>query len=232
MRVAAVVFPPPAPPIGDGGGVKVFSTPPENAPRTASSARSPTPPRKRRGVKVLVAGLAVAGGTVAFPAFGAEGGLKLLSVTTLIGEIITFAILVWVMMKFVWPPLMGAIESRQKEIADGLAAAEQGKKELADAASSRQQIVAEARASAGKLVGEGEERKAAIVASAREEAEGERSRIVEQGRREVENERAAMRREMQQRVGGLAVVGAAKILRREVDEKAHADIIDSLQKGL
>ena len=160
------------------------------------------------------------------------GGLKLLSVTTLLGEFITFGILIWVMMKFVWPPLTAAIENRRKEIADGLAAAEQGKKDLAAAAAEKDAIVKEARAAAGKIIAEGESQKAAIVASAREEAENEKKRIVQQGVREVETERAAMQRDMQKRIGGLVVSGAARILGREVDPKAHADIVDSLREKI
>ena len=182
----------------------------------------------------ITRGFALALALTTLPSAGAAegGGLKLLSVTTLLGEFITFGILIWVMMKFVWPPLMTAIESRRKEIADGLAAAEQGKKDLAAAADEKAAIVKEARAAAGKIIAEGESQKAAIVASAREEAENEKKRIVQQGVREVETERAAMQRDMQKRIGGLVVSGAARILGREVDPKAHADIVDSLREKI
>lgn len=170
--------------------------------------------------------------SVVSPAMAAEGGLKLLSFSTLLGEMITFAILVWVMMKFVWPPLMKAIESRQKEIADGLAAGEQGRQELLAAEEEKSALLSEARAKTGDIVAGGEKRRTAIVEAAKQEAEAERARIVEQGRRELESERVAMQREMEQKLGGLVIVGATQILQREVDAKAHQDIIESLKKGL
>lgn len=162
----------------------------------------------------------------------AEGGFKLLSFTTLLGEIITFAILVAVVMKFVWPPLMNAVETRQKEIADGLAAAEQGKQDLESAKTRKDELLADARAKAGQLLAEGEKRKSEIVDSARGEAESEKARILEQGQRTLEQERAKMVRELQERVGELAVAGASRILAREVDAKAHDEILDGLKKKL
>lgn len=159
------------------------------------------------------------------------GGLKLLSFTTLIGEIITFAILVWVVMKFVWPPLMNAIETRQQEIADGLAAAERGKQELADADKERALILSEARSKSGEMVADGEQRGNALVDAAKQEAESEKARILESGRREVEAERVAMQREMEEKLGALIIAGAEKVLRREVDANAHRDIVDSMKKA-
>ncbi|MGI9307351.1 MAG: F0F1 ATP synthase subunit B [Gammaproteobacteria bacterium] len=168
---------------------------------------------------------------VAAPA-AAEGGLKLLSFSTLVGEIITFLILVFVVMKFVWPPLMNAVETRQKEIADGLAAAEQGRQELAAADARKTELLADARAKAGSLLAEGQKRKSEIVDAARGESESENNRILEQGRRDLALERAAMCRELQSKVGELALSGAAQVLGREVDAKAHEDIIASLKKSM
>lgn len=165
-------------------------------------------------------------------AAAAEGGLKLLSFTTLIGEMITFAILVYVVMKFVWPPLMGAIETRQKEIADGLAAGERGRQALADADREKDTMLSEARARSGELVADGEKRGSAIVDAARQEAESEKSRIIELGKREVEAERMAMQRALEEKLGALVIAGAEQVLRREVDAKAHQDIIDSMKKAL
>ena len=164
-------------------------------------------------------------------AHAAEGGLKLLSFSTLIGQMITFAILVWVMMKYVWPPLMNAIESRQKEIADGLAAAEQGRQELASAGEEKELLLKEARAKTGDIVADGEQRRSNMIEAAKQEAETERARIIELGRREVDAERISMQREMQEKLGELVVSGATQILRREVDAKAHQDIVDSLKKA-
>ena len=165
-------------------------------------------------------------------ATAAEGGLKLLSFTTLIGEMITFAILVWVVLKFVWPPLMQAVESRQKEIADGLAAAERGQQELAAADREKDVILSQAREKSSGIVADGETRGNAIVDAARQEAEAEKARIIESGRREVEAERAALQRELQEKLGALVIAGTEQILRREVDSNAHRDIIDAMKKAV
>ncbi|MCH9705522.1 MAG: F0F1 ATP synthase subunit B [Proteobacteria bacterium] len=165
-------------------------------------------------------------------AMAAEGGLKLLSFTTLIGEIITFAILVWVVMKFVWPPLMNAIENRQKEIADGLAAAERGHQELADADQTKVTILSEARSKGSDMVADSKQRGDAIIDAARQEAENEKARIIEQGQRDLDAERVAMHRAMEEKLGSLIISGAEQILRREVDTKTHQDIIDSMKKAV
>lgn len=159
-------------------------------------------------------------------------GFKLLSLSTLLGQIITFSILVWVVMKYVWPPLMNAIETRQQEIADGLAAAEQGKQALLEADARKEEVLAEARSRAGQIVSEGEQRRNDLIAAARGDAETEKERILQQGRRDVELERAAMARDMQQQVGALAAVAAAEIVGREVDVAAHVDILESLKAKL
>ena len=182
-------------------------------------------PMKRARIAAAAAAL-----SAAIPA--AAEGLKLLSFTTLLGEIITFAILVAVVMKFVWPPLMNAVETRQKEIADGLAAGAQGKEDLAAAEARKNELLADARTRAGQILAEGEKRKSEIVESARGEAEAENARILEQGRRTIEMERAAMSRELQEKVGELAVAGASRILAREVDAKTHTEIIESLKQKL
>lgn len=162
----------------------------------------------------------------------AEGGLKLLSFTTLIGEMITFAILVWVVLKFIWPPLMNAVEARQKEIADGLAAAERGKQELADADREKDMILSQAREKSSGIVADGETRGNAIVDAARQEAEAEKARIIEAGQREVEADRVALQRELQEKLGALVIAGTEQILRREVDAAAHRDIIDTMKKAV
>ena len=162
----------------------------------------------------------------------AAEGLKLLSFSTLLGEIITFAILIWVVMKFVWPPLMNAIETRQKEIADGLAAAEQGRQELRAADARKDELLTDARAKAAQLIAEAQKRKSEIIDSARGEADAENARILAQGQQALELERATMCRELQQRVGALAISGASQILTREVDAAAHNDIVESLKKSL
>ncbi len=166
------------------------------------------------------------------PSLAHAGELKLLSFTTLIGEMITFAILVWVMFKFVWPPLMGAIETRQKEIADGLAAGEQGRRELEDADKEKATLLQTARQQGSSLVSDAEQRRVSIIEAAKQEAETEKARIIEQGHRELEADRISMNREMQGKLGDLVIAGASQILQREVDAKLHNDIIDSLKKDI
>lgn len=181
---------------------------------------------RRTGILTATAAL------LALAAPASAEGLKLLSISTLLGEIITFAILVYVVKKFVWPPLMKAVEDRQKEIADGLAAAEQGRQELESAQSRKDEMLKDARAKASAVIAEGEKRRAEIVESAKAEAEAEAERILEQGRRNLEMERSAMRRELVQEVGALALAGATRIVEREADAAAHEDIIKSLKKDL
>ena len=164
------------------------------------------------------------------PAFAA--GLNLLSLWTLVGEIITFAILVWVVMKYVWPPLMGAVEKRRKEIAEGLAAGEQGRQDLEAAEKRKDELMSDANAAAAKRLEDSRKRGEEIVAKARQDAESEKARIVAAGHQEVQSERAAMRRELQAKLGALAVAGAAKILRREVDPAAHSGMVESLKQEL
>ena len=167
-----------------------------------------------------------------FPAPAFAAGLNLLSLWTLVGEIITFAILVWVVMKYVWPPLTGAVEQRRREIAEGLAAGEQGRQDLEAAEKRKDELMADANANAGKRLEESRKRGEEIVAQARRDAEAEKARIVAAGHQEVEAERASMQRELRDRLGELAVAGAAKILNREVDPAAHAGMVESLKKEL
>lgn len=184
----------------------------------------------RRAAFPLRAAALAAAAALPAPAFAA--GLNLLSLWTLLGEIVTFAILVWVVMKYVWPPLMGAVETRRKEIAAGLAAGEQGRQELEAAEKRKDELMADANAVAAKRLEDSRKRGEEIVAQARREAESEKARIVAAGHQEVEAEKAAMRRELQNKLGELVVVGAARVLDREVDPAAHAGMVDSLKRQL
>lgn len=168
----------------------------------------------------------------ALPHIAHAEGLKLISFSTLLVEMASFAILVFVFMKFVWPPLMNAIEKRQQEIADGLAAGEQGRRELEEASQEKSALLQQAREQGKGVLSDAEQRKASILDEAKREAEAEKARIIEQGRRDLEAERAAMYRDVENQLSGLVIAGAAQILQREVDAKAHNDIIDSLKKKL
>ncbi|MCX8602157.1 MULTISPECIES: F0F1 ATP synthase subunit B [unclassified Gilliamella] len=147
---------------------------------------------------------------------------------TLLGQAITFVLFVWFCMKFVWPPVIRAIEKRQKEIADGLASAETAKKDLELAKANTSDIMQQAKVEANAIIEQANKRKAAILEEANQEASREKERIVAQGLAEVEAERKRAREELKQQVATLAIAGAEKIIERSVNEAANSDIIDKL----
>ncbi|OCG62056.1 F0F1 ATP synthase subunit B [Gilliamella sp. Fer4-1] len=147
---------------------------------------------------------------------------------TLLGQAITFVLFVWFCMKFVWPPVIGAIEKRQKEIAEGLASAETAKKDLELAKANTTDIMQQAKVEANAIIEQANKRKAAILEEAKQEASREKERIVAQGLAEVEAERKRAKEELKQQVATLAIAGAEKIIQRSVNEAANSDIIDKL----
>ncbi|MWN05386.1 MULTISPECIES: F0F1 ATP synthase subunit B [Gilliamella] len=147
---------------------------------------------------------------------------------TLLGQAITFVLFVWFCMKFVWPPVIGAIEKRQKEIAEGLASAETAKKDLELAKANTSDIMQQAKVEANAIIEQANKRKAAILEEAKQEASREKERIVAQGLAEVEAERKRVKEELKQQVATLAIAGAEKIIQRSVNEAANSDIIDKL----
>lgn len=147
---------------------------------------------------------------------------------TLIGQLIAFALFVWFCMKFVWPPLIKAIETRQANIADALASAEKAKQEQADTKVLVEQELAKAREEAQHIIDLATKRRNEILESVQAEAEAERAKIIEQGYAEVESERKRVQEELRQKVAALAVAGAEKIVGRSVDAAANNDIIDKL----
>ncbi len=151
---------------------------------------------------------------------------------TLIGQMVSFAIFVWFCMKFVWPPLIGAIEARQKRIADGLADAERASKDLELAKAKAKDQLREAKVQAAELIEQANRRKNQIVEEAQIEARAEREKILAQGQNELEAAVNRAREELRGQVAALAVAGAEQILKRSVDAKAHADILDKLASEL
>lgn len=149
---------------------------------------------------------------------------------TILGQAIAFILFVWFCMKYVWPPLMAAIEKRQKEIADGLASAERAHKDLdlAKASATDQLKKAKAKAEAQVIIEQANKRRAQILDEAKTEAEQERTKIVAQAQAEIEAERKRAREELRKQVAILAVAGAEKIIERSVDEAANSDIVDKL----
>jgi F-type H+-transporting ATPase subunit b len=147
---------------------------------------------------------------------------------TLIGQVLGFLILVWFTWKFIWPPLLGAIEQRQKKIADGLAAADRGQKDLEEARGRADDIVREARDKATLVLEQAHKRSVEVMDEAKHAAIAEGERLVAAARAEVAGERTKARDELRREVGQLAVAGAGRLLGREVDAKAHADLLEQL----
>lgn len=151
---------------------------------------------------------------------------------TLFVQLVVFFIGGWVTMKFIWPPLIKALEERQKKIADGLAAAERGTKSLDDAHKRIQQLEAEARAKAQAIIADTEKRAQAIVDEAKIAAKAEGDRLIAAARAEAEQEMQRVKGELRDEVAKLAVAGAEQILRREVNPQVHADLLAQLKGQL
>lgn len=151
---------------------------------------------------------------------------------TLIGQAIVFLVLIWFSWKFIWPPLMKAVEDRQKKIADGLAAAERGQKELQQSHGEAAGIVSEARDKALKIVDQANRRSNEIIEEARATAISEGQRLVGDARQEVALEQSRARDALRKDVAALAVAGASRLLEREIDPKAHADLIEKLAREI
>jgi F-type H+-transporting ATPase subunit b len=151
---------------------------------------------------------------------------------TIIGQTITFVLLVWFTMKFVWPPLMKAMDERTKRIADGLAAAERGKHELELAGKRSTEVIRDAKQQAADIVANAEQQAAQIVEDAKTAAKSEGERLLIGAKAQIDQEVFRAKETLRQQVATLAVAGAEKILRREVDPKAHADILAEIEKDL
>lgn len=147
---------------------------------------------------------------------------------TLIGQSIAFILFVLFCMKYVWPPIVKAIEERQKQIADSLASAEAARKEQADTKTVIEQEINAAKMQAQSIIDAANRRRNEILAEVQTEAEGLKAKIIEQGYAEIEAERKRVQEELRVKVASLAVAGAEKIVGRSVDEAANNDIIDKL----
>ena len=147
---------------------------------------------------------------------------------TLLAQTIMFALFVWFCMKFVWPPIMAALEQRKKQIADGLAAAERAKHDLELAARRSAEILREAKEKAGEIVSSGEKRASEIIEAAKEQAKTEGDRIITGAKAEIDQEVFRAREQLRTQVSAIALAGAGKILGREIDARAHNDLLDKL----
>lgn len=147
---------------------------------------------------------------------------------TLIIQMIVFATLVWFTMKFVWPMILGPLEERQRKIASGLAAAEKGQQELAQAQQRAEVLIREARERAGQIIDQAQRRANELIEQAKSQATAESRRIVASAQAEIDLEARRARESLRKDVAQLAVQTAAKVLEREVDARAHADLIKQL----
>ena len=151
---------------------------------------------------------------------------------TLIGQSITFAVFVWFCMKFVWPPIVNALEARKKQIADGLAAADRGKHELELAAKRASESLHDAKLKSAEIIAQAEKRAVQIVDEAKNAAKEEGDRMIAAARAEIQQESHRAREALRSDVAALVVAGAGKVLRREVNPQVHADLLEVIKNEL
>ncbi|MEM7027391.1 MAG: F0F1 ATP synthase subunit B [Pseudomonadota bacterium] len=151
---------------------------------------------------------------------------------TLIGQLITFAIFVWFTMKFVWPLLLDQMKEREARIADGLAAAEEGQKKLAQAEEDSIEEINKGKEQASSIISQAQKRGDEIVEEAKETAKRESERIKEQALSEIEQEKEKARQDLRNQVAALAVAGAEQILMKEVDQNAHNEVLTKISQQL
>jgi len=151
---------------------------------------------------------------------------------TLLGQSFAMLVFVWFCMKYIWPPILNAIEERQQQIADGLAAAEQGEEKLDQARAEADEIVSDARKQATSILDQAHARANEIVADGKSDGVKERERQLTAAKAEIEQEANKAREELRGQVSAIAISSAEKILNREIDGKAHEDILGKLAQEL
>ena len=151
---------------------------------------------------------------------------------TLLIQMTVFAVVVLFSMKFIWPMIMEAIEERNKNISDGLAAAEQGQKKLSEAETEVNALIKEAKQQATTILDQANTRASSIVESAKNEGTSERDKIISTAHDEAQQELAKLRETLRKEVAGLAISGAEKILTREISSADHKDMLDKLANKL
>ena len=151
---------------------------------------------------------------------------------TLLSQAVAFGIFIWFTVKFVWPPLLKALEDRQKTIADGLAAAEKGKAELAEANQRVEVELAKSRTENQTRLADAEKQAVVLIEAAKKDAEAEKARILAQAKSEAAQETQRAKEALRNAVADLAVKGAEQILKREVNAAAHAELLNKLKAQL
>jgi F-type H+-transporting ATPase subunit b len=147
---------------------------------------------------------------------------------TLIIQMLVFAILIWAVMTFAWPKILGAMEERSRKIAQGLAAADQGQQSLAQAQVKADEVIREAREHATHIIDQAQKRANELVDAAKTQATAEATRIAASAQSQIELEATRARESLRKDVATLAVSAASKVLEREIDAKTHADLLNKL----
>ena len=145
---------------------------------------------------------------------------------TLIGQFVTFAVLVWFTMKYIWPPVTQAMQDREKKIADGLEAAERSKRELEKAAHKVMAIIKEAKQEATHIIDEAHKHTALMIDEAKKQAKEESERIFNLAQQEIAREVTQAKEALKSQVASLAIAGAEKVLQKNLDASAHAALLD------
>ncbi|EMP54531.1 membrane-bound ATP synthase, F0 sector, subunit b [Marinobacter santoriniensis NKSG1] len=151
---------------------------------------------------------------------------------TFIGQMIAFAVFVWLTMRYVWTPITKAMEDRQKKIADGLSAADRANRDLELAQEKASQELHEAKQKAAEIIEQANKRSARLIDEAKENAREEGERILVQARGEIEREQNRAKEALRAELASLVVIGAEKILETSVDAKAHSEMLDKLSAQL
>ncbi len=147
---------------------------------------------------------------------------------TLIGQLVSFVVFVWFTMKFVWTPIMDALEQRRKEIADGLAAAERGQHEQELAKERAKESLHEAKQQAAEIINQAHKRAGEIVEEAKNDAKAEGDRIITAAQAGIEQEVNRSREALREKVAILVISGAEKILQKEINADVHKDVVESI----
>ena len=147
---------------------------------------------------------------------------------TLIGQTITFIVFVWFCMKYIWPPLMAALEERNARISEGLAAAQRGQQDLEDAQAKVSDSLKDAKQQAQEIINQAQKRANEIVDEAKDSARDEADKIKVAASADIDQQVTAAREQLRKEVSVIAIAGAEQILKREVDAKVHAEVLDEL----
>jgi F-type H+-transporting ATPase subunit b len=147
---------------------------------------------------------------------------------TLIAQMVVFLVLAWFTMKFVWPPLISALDERAKKIADGLAAADKGRADLAAAQKRIEEELAQARNAGQQRIADAEKRAHVLAEEVKRNAQAEAARIIAQAKADADQQVVKAREALRGEIAVLAVKGAEQILKREIDENKHADLLNQL----